>query len=323
MEKGLLVDLGRKYWSLKELKNLILLLQEHKLTHLQLHLNENEGFALNFTDSLVSKSYSYSEIKELRAFAKQHEITLIPDFDSPGHMSHLLKSKPEFALPDTNQQAVDVTNQAAIDWLLKIIDEIIDFFPDSKIFHIGGDEFIDFRQIENYPYLLEKARQKYGSEARGLEYYYEYINQLARHLSQKGKRVRIWNDGFFRKDKQSLIPLTKEVEVCYWTNWEKGMADVKEWLSAGYSLINFCDNDLYYVLGEQAGYSYPTAKKLENEGNIQKFSGQQWLNKSEMKSVRGTYFSIWADEPNAKSVSEILDELPKILPIFTKIYGEK
>ncbi|KZK34556.1 hypothetical protein [Lactococcus cremoris] len=42
-----------------------------------------------------------------------------------------------------------------------------------------------------------------------------------------------------------------------------------------------------------------------------------------MKSVRGTYFSIWADEPNAKSVSEILDELTKILPIFTKIYGVK
>ncbi len=55
MEKGLLVDIGRKYWSIAELKRLILLLQEHKLTHLQLHLNENEGFALNFTDSPVSK----------------------------------------------------------------------------------------------------------------------------------------------------------------------------------------------------------------------------------------------------------------------------
>ena len=56
MEKGLLVDIGRKYWSIAELKRLVLLLQEHKLTHLQLHLNENEGFALNFTDSPVSKS---------------------------------------------------------------------------------------------------------------------------------------------------------------------------------------------------------------------------------------------------------------------------
>ena len=58
MEKGLLVDIGRKYWSIAELKRLVLLLQEHKLTHLQLHLNENEGFALNFTDSPVSISAS-------------------------------------------------------------------------------------------------------------------------------------------------------------------------------------------------------------------------------------------------------------------------
>lgn len=78
MEKGLLVDIGQKYWSIAELKRLVLLLQEHKLTHLQLHLNENEGFALNFTDSPVSKKYSENMLKELKEFAKTHEITLIP-----------------------------------------------------------------------------------------------------------------------------------------------------------------------------------------------------------------------------------------------------
>ena len=111
------------------------------------------------------------------------------------------------------------------------------------------------------------------------------------------------------------------MEVCYWTNWDKGMAEVKEWLTKGYTLINFCDNDLFYVLGEEAGYSYPTAEKLEREGKIQKFSGQQYLNQEEMKAVRGTYFSIWADNAAAKSVSEILDDLSKVLPVFMKIYG--
>ncbi len=285
MEKGLLVDIGRKYWSIAELKRLVLLLQEHKLTHLQLHLNENEGFALNFTDSPVSKKYSENMLKELKEFAKTHEITLIPDFDSPGHMGSLLEQNPEFALPDSNQQAVDVTNPAVIDWIMGIIDKIVDIFPDSDTFHIGADEFIDFRQIEKYPYLVE-------------------------------------NDGFLRKDLQSLVPLNKNVEICYWTNWDKGMAEVKEWLTKGYTLINFCDNDLYYVLGEEAGYSYPTAEKLEREGKIQKFSGQQYLNQEEMKAVRGTYFSIWADNAAVKAVSEILDDLSKVLPEFMKIYGE-
>ncbi|KSU13695.1 family 20 glycosylhydrolase [Lactococcus lactis] len=144
---------------------------------------------------------------------------------------------------------------------------------------------------------------------------------MTEHLQKKGKQVRIWNDGFLRKDLQSLVPLNKNVEVCYWTNWDKGMAEVKEWLTKGYTLINFCDNDLYYVLGEEAGYSYPTAEKLEREGKIQKFSGQQYLNQEEMKAVRGTYFSIWADNAAAKSVSEILDDLSKVLPEFMKIYG--
>ncbi len=41
-----------------------------------------------------------------------------------------------------------------------------------------------------------------------------------------------------------------------------------------------------------------------------------------MKAVRGTYFSIWADNAAVKAVSEILDDLSKVLPEFMKIYGE-
>ncbi len=82
-------------------------------------------------------------------------------------MGSLLEQNPEFALPDSNQQAVDVTNPAVIDWIMGIIDKIVDIFPDSDTFHIGADEFIDFRQIEKYPYLVEKTREKYGNKASG------------------------------------------------------------------------------------------------------------------------------------------------------------
>ena len=329
MERGLLLDVGRKFWSIDEIKQLIELMAKVGLTHLQLHLSENEAFRLNLkavsTDRMSSvndRTYSYDDIQEILKFAHRYKIQVIPDIDAPGHLRALLKNRQEFALPETEGCALDVTNSLACEWFLSIIRECCEWFSECDIFHIGGDEFIDFRRMEDYPYLLSKSREYYGEKASGLEFYVDFVNHIAQYLSLKGKKVRVWNDGFLRKDLESLSVLTKDVEVCYWTNWDVNMALVEDWLHEGYRLVNFCDNDLYYVLGENAGYNYPSVEKLVKFADRNKFSGGQILTNEEMKSVSGTYFSVWADKAEAKSVSEILNDLAELLPIFVKKYGE-
>lgn len=42
------------------------------------------------------------------------------------------------------------------------------------------------------------------------------------------------------------------------------MASLKTFLEKGHKVINYNDSKFYYVLGEAAGYTYPTAGKIYN-----------------------------------------------------------
>jgi len=84
MERGLLLDVGRKFWSIDEIKQLIELMAKMGLTHLQLHLSENEAFRLNLkavsTDRMSSvsdRTYSYDDIQEILKFAHRYKIIAI------------------------------------------------------------------------------------------------------------------------------------------------------------------------------------------------------------------------------------------------------
>ena len=43
--------------------------------------------------------------------------------------------------------ALDITNPEARAFLLELVDEYAELFAGSKVFHIGGDEFIDFNHF--------------------------------------------------------------------------------------------------------------------------------------------------------------------------------
>ncbi|MDR2833623.1 MAG: family 20 glycosylhydrolase [Streptococcaceae bacterium] len=324
MEKGLLLDVGRKFWAIEQLYRVIDLLSELKMTHLQLHFSESFGFRLECTSypKITSKEhYTKAEIIQLLAYAKEKNVQIIPDLDSPGHLKQILKNYPDFSLIDKNEkknlEALDVSNPFAQAFLFEIYEEFAQLFSSCTYFHIGADEFIDFSKIDNYPNLIFKTKEVFGEDASGIEFYVRYVNSLADLLKKHGLKTRVWNDGFFRKNLNSKVALDKEIQVSYWTNWEQNMASVYKWLEEGYELLNYCDNDLYYVLGEMAGYSYPTKEKL-SDFKKEKFSGNQYLTTEEMKQVKGIYFSVWADKPDAKKIEEILEELKDLLPVFVE-----
>ncbi|THE12069.1 lacto-N-biosidase [Enterococcus hirae] len=323
MEKGLMIDVGRKFWSLEDLRKLILLLKKEKLTHLQLHLSDSSGFRLKsemYPEITSKECYIKEEMLDFLAFAKEQNITIIPDIDSPGHLGVVLKEHPEFILKYIDEKgneqpakdALDVSNPEAVAFIKNIYREFIAVFSGCSTWHIGGDEFIDFQTIEQYPSLIQRSKEIFGQKATGLEFYVSYVNELTSLMKEQGITCRIWNDGFFRKDHVSIVELTKDVEVCYWTNWDKNMASIRFWLKKGYNIINFDDNDLYYVLGEKAGYTYPTLEHFK----YNKFSGNQFLTEEEMKQVKGTFMSVWCDDFAAKTTTEIMADLAILLPKF-------
>lgn len=316
-ERCLMIDIGRKFYPLKELKRLVRSMALFNFTHLQLHFSENEGFRIESKKhpEIVSKQHlTQAEVKELIAYCQNFYIEVIPDIDSPGHLEQVLETYPDWRLKKSvagklvaDVRALDILNPAAVDFVFEIYQEYATLFKKSQYFHIGADEFIDFDQVEVYPTLQKAALEKFGPKASGIEIFTDYVNNLVAKISDLGFVVRVWNDGFYRLNRQEQLTLSKNCQISYWTRWNKNMAPVETFFEAGYQVVNHNDNYFYYVLGEMAGYSYPTYEKIQQGFTLDLFANDQLVAAKYLAQTPAVALAIWADDPNAQTVAEVID----------------
>ncbi|HCE11431.1 MAG TPA: lacto-N-biosidase [Enterococcus sp.] len=328
-ERCVMIDIGRKFYSLKRLKQLVRSMAWFQCTHLQLHFSENEGFRIEselFPEIVSEQHLKKSEIKQLIAYAKRYFIELIPDLDSPGHLKQLLHHYPEWQLPmkdgTMDERALNIVHPDAQQFIKSLYDEYAALFSGSHYFHIGADEFIDFDALETYPLLVETAKEKYGEKASGIEVFIEYVNDIIDHVRQLGFTVRVWNDGFYRLNREEQCVLSKACQVSYWTRWNPNMAPVSFYLENGYELINHNDNFFYYILGEAAGYTYPTFEKIQESFQLTTFAHNQRVAEKWLRQSPAIALSIWADIPEAKTAQAVIEDAFWLMAaIHQKVYA--
>src|SRR5699024_1620870 len=128
-------------------------------------------------------------------------IEIIPSFDTPGHVEHILKTYPKFGQIDIHvnhsQVALDITNPQAISFVKMMLDEIMDIFQESTHIHIGDDEYMEFDRdpfvSDVMPYLNQYAKEHLGEGYTWKDVVANYIHEIAKHVYQKGFKPRIWN----------------------------------------------------------------------------------------------------------------------------------
>lgn len=320
----LMVDMGRKYYSLTSLKMFVDEMALFQFNTLQLHFSENQGFRIESEThpEIVSKNYlTKKEILELISYANSRFIEIIPDFDGPGHLEHILENHPEWQLPMIQEdgtlgkapRALDIFNETAVKYIQSIYVEYAVLFKNSRYFHIGADEFVPFDELEKYPTLKEYAVKKFGEDASGIEVFTEYVNKMITFVQGLGFVPMVWNDGFYRTNRDEKLTLSKECLISYWTRWDKNMAPVQKYIDEGYQVINHNDNFFYYVLGEHASYDYPTYEKIMDGWNPQLFASNQEVSLDYADQMWGTAVSIWADVPDAKTEREVNTDIFFIL----------
>lgn len=317
-ERALHIDIGRKFYSEDWLLERIREMSRLRLNTLQLHFSENEGFRLmseSHPEVVSEQALTKQEMKAIIHAARRYHIDIIPSLDSPGHLGQALRTHPEWLLKDAAGTpapgALDITNPAARRFVLELIDEYADLFAGSCYFHIGGDEFINFAEFDKYPQLAEYAQNVLNiSGGTGVDTYIDYLNEVAEHLESKGWTVRAWNDGLYRADQTQRVAPKPSIQITYWTKWHPMMAPVEDILAKGHQVINYNDGYLYYVLGEHAGYKYPTSDKIRASWHPGLFPNRTSEAKQEYagaypRELVGTTFSIWSDKPEAQSEAEV------------------
>ena len=155
--RAFMVDVGRNYQSLEQLKQQIEVMAAYKLNLFHFHLTEDLAWRWQIkafpalTDAThmerwKGKYYTRDEILELERFCRERFITMVPEIDIPGHSKAF-----------TRAMGTDMQTDSGVAILKIILKEIAEQYP-FRWLHIGGDEV----KVRNKNYLKESASYVHG-----------------------------------------------------------------------------------------------------------------------------------------------------------------
>lgn len=137
-ERGLLVDLGRKYFSIDWIRDRIREMSYLKLNYFHLHLSDRQGFRLaseRHPEIVSDRHYMKHEIRSLIEYAQRYHVQLVPEIDFPGHMDAILAAHPDLKLVSrkgiVNHGAIDLSKPESYRLMADLLDEYLPLFPAS------------------------------------------------------------------------------------------------------------------------------------------------------------------------------------------------
>ena len=229
--RGFMLDVGRHYFPVSYIKQIIDMLALHNINYFHWHLTEDQGWRIEikkypklteigskrprslvqwkpmkYNDVPHSGFYTQEEAKEIVRYAAERYITVIPEVDMPGHMMAALVSYPElgctggpYEIPCRWGVFDDVLcggNDKALTFAKDVLNEIMDIFP-SHYIHIGGDE-CPKKHWKVCPKCQAKIRslrlkdQPDRSKENQLQTY--FMGEVAKLIESRGRQMMGWDE---------------------------------------------------------------------------------------------------------------------------------
>ncbi len=241
--------------------------------------------------------YTQAQIKDIVAYAKERHITIVPEFDIPGHSSAAIAAYTwlgtagkDIDVPvkfGRHYDNYDVTKPEVEQFVKDVLTELFELFP-SKVIHIGGDE-VGYKVWEDTPHVQSYMKEHGINTPADLQI--AFTNKISKFIESKGRRMMGWNEimginihkGFEEKknDKEAETELAKNVVVHFW----KGNLDLATMAAKkGYDIVNSIHSSTYLDYGykqinlEKAYKFDPIPKGLETQyhKNIYGLGCQMW-----------------------------------------------
>jgi hexosaminidase len=186
--RGLSLDVARTFFTVGEIRRVIDLLEFYKLNVLHLHLTDDQAWPLALGRPAARAEpdtpfYRDEDLRDLVGYAADRFVTVVPEIDTPGHTSALLRLRPELRsgrneveyefLPGHRRRAVwlDPELPATFEVMEQVLAGMAAIFPGPYL-HIGADE------------------------PRGMpdEVYASYVRRLRHLVRSLGKRPVGWQE---------------------------------------------------------------------------------------------------------------------------------
>lgn len=266
--RGLILDVGRKTFSLDWLKQMSKQLSWFKLNDFQVHLSDNYIWVEEYSDDTVHTAYNgfrlESDIKkggnggknkadltstdmwyskdDFREFIQRSRdlgVNIVPEFDMPAHSLALTNVRPDLRTPKSmTRRGNDHLNLAgkydeSLTFALSIWDEYLTgsnpVFDNQTMVHIGADEY----------------------EADG-NAYRNFVNDLFKHMEDSGRTARVWGSLTWIKGSVDVQGKGTAGQHRQMNLWSRDWAKMDEMYKLGFDLIN-CIDSKYYIV-PNAGY---------------------------------------------------------------------
>ncbi|UPZ17911.1 glycoside hydrolase family 20 protein [Flavobacterium humidisoli] len=353
--RGMMLDVSHHFFSMEMIKEFIDLLAAYKMNVFHWHLADGAGWRLEIkkypklaqqaawrVDDLDrpwnwaevefnadrSKStyggyYTQEQAKEVVAYAKARNITVIPEIEMPGHSEAALAAYPEFSCNSKNnftqsgnfyaskvESNICAGNEGAYTFLQDVLSEVLAIFP-SKYIHIGGDE-VDKTSWQRCAKCQAKIKKEKLKNEQELQSYFMY--KMEKFLVSKNRKMIGWDE---------ILAgglLSPEATVMSWRGEAGGIEAVKKGndviMSPGFP----CYFDHYQGDPETepaAIGGFNTLKKVYSYEPV-----PNELSAEESKHVLGAQANLWTEYiASAEQVEYMI--LPRILALSEVLWSVK
>ena len=206
--RGLLVDVGRHFMPIDQIKRTLDGMAIVKLNVLHWHLSEDQGFRVESRRyprlhrlGSDDQYYTQAQLREIVAYARDRGIRVVPEFDMPGHSTSWFVGYPQYSTRPGGGVAIrrdwggadaifDPSREETYTFIDRFIGEMTAIFPDAY-WHIGGDEVEGKHWNQSRRIAAWKRRRGFRSNAEAQAYFNQ---RLTRILAKYKKQMIGWDE---------------------------------------------------------------------------------------------------------------------------------
>lgn len=295
------LDTVRHYFGVDEIKKFIDAAASVKMNVFHWHITDDQGFRFfskrrpevterasvrpcsNFgrlkEEGAHGGIHTAQQMKEIVDYCAERFITVIPEFDLPGHCSALLHAFPEIGCGGKNveiktkqgvfEDVLCAGNDKTFEIVFDILADMLEIFP-SEYIHIGGDE-APKKHWKECPGCQKRIRDEGLKNEEELQGW--FTKKIVGFLEANGRKAIVWNESL----KSGMID--DNVTVQMWMDKKKLSYDFAD---KGGRVINseffayYCDYP-YAMTSLNKTYNYdPVPKEVKNPENIIGIEAPLW-----------------------------------------------
>ncbi len=320
--RGLLLDVGRHYFSPTTIKKVLDLAAQYKINRFHWHLTDDQGWRIeikkypkltevgSYVDptSPGGRYYTQEQIRDILAYAQARFITVIPEIEMPGHSGAAVAAYPELACAQSGaDNNVLCPSETTFAFVQDVLAEVAALFPGPSI-HIGSDE-VDKSGWQRSPEAQAIMKREGLKDENELQSY--FVRRIERFLGSKGKRTIGWDEIL----EGGLAP---NAIVMSWRGEGGGIEAVRQGHQAIMTPTDYCYFD--YNQGDarreptniggfiplEKAYSYdPMPKALQGE---------------EMARILGAQASVWTEYISTPEYLEYM-VFPRLLALSEAVWS--